>query len=78
MEFKNLYLETLIQKREKPKKGTKNQRTEKHDIRGVVIKAKLQIWNVRIIEIINQREDIETQQEIRVSYGCVIKLNYYF
>ena len=28
-------------------------------IKGVVTKAKLKIWNDRIIEIVNQREDIE-------------------
>ena len=49
--------------------------TEKHYINGVVTKALLQNRNVGIIEIANEREDIEAQQEIGVPYDCVIKLN---
>ena len=64
-------------KRQKPKKGTKHQRTERHDIKAVDIKANLQVCYIRIIKIVNEREDIEAQQEIRVLYDCVIKLNYF-
>ena len=52
--------------REMPKKGTKHQRTERYDIKGEVTKSKLQICYIKIIEIFNEREDIEAQQEIRV------------
>ena len=62
-------------KREKPKKGTMHQKAERHEIKGVVTKAKLQICNLRIIEIANEREDIGAQQEIGVHYDCVIKLH---
>ena len=48
-------------KREKTKKGTKHQRTEKHDIKGVDTKVKYQVCKIRIIEITNEREDIEAQ-----------------
>ena len=63
--------------KEKPKKETKHKK-EKHDIKGVVTKAKLRICNVKIIEIANEREDIEDQQEIRVPDDWVIKLNFYY
>ena len=39
--------------REKPKKGTKHQRTERHDIRGVITNGNHQICYIRIIEIVN-------------------------
>ena len=57
------------------KETTNHQRTERHDIKEIVTKAKLQICYVRIFEIVNEREDIEAQQEISVPYDCVIKLN---
>ena len=60
---------------EKYKKGIKHRRTERHNIKGVVTKLKHQACYVKIIEIVNQREDIELEQEIRVPYSCVIKLN---
>ena len=64
--------------REKPKKGTKHQRTERHDIRGVITNGNHQICYNKIIEIVNERKDIEAQQEIRVSNDCVIKQNKFF
>ena len=64
-------------KRKKSKKGTKHQRTERNDIEGVVTKAKFQIFYARIIEIINERKDIEAQQEIRESYSCFIMLKFF-
>ena len=64
--------------RKKPKKGTNHQRTERYDIKGVVTKAKLKICYIRIIEIVNERKEIETQQEIRVPNHCVIKQNNFF
>ena len=62
-------------KREKPKKGTKHQRAERYDIKGIVTKVKHQVCYVKIIEIVNEREEIEVGQEIRVPYDCVTKLN---
>ena len=59
-------IKKLYFKREKRKKGTKHQRTERHDIKGVVTKAMLQICYVRIIEFTNEIEDIEVLWEIRV------------
>ena len=41
--------------REKPKKGTKHQRIERHDIRGVITNRNHQIYYIRIIEIVNER-----------------------
>ena len=53
-------------------------KTEKYGIKEVVTKRKLQICNVRIIEIVNEREYIEAQKEIRVPYDYFIKLNFYY
>ena len=64
--------------REKLKKGTRHQRTERHCIKGVVAKVKPQVCYVRITEITNKREDIEVQQEIRAPYNCVIKIIFYY
>ena len=65
-------------KREKPKKGKKHQRTEKHDFKGVITNVNHQICYVRIVETVNERKDIEAQQEIRAPYDCVIKQNNFF
>ena len=64
--------------REKPKKGTNLQWTERRDIKGVITNGNHQICYVRIIEITNQIEDIEAQQEIWVPYDYVIKKNNFF
>ena len=48
-------------KREKQKKGTKHQRTKRHDIKGVDTKSKLQLYYDRIIDIVNEREEIKAQ-----------------
>ena len=61
-------------KREKPKKGSKHQRQERHDIRGKITKIKHQVCYVMITEVINSREDIKTDEEIRVSYDCILKI----
>ena len=45
-------------KREKPKKGIKHQRTEGYDIKVIVTKVKQKVSYIRIIEIINEAEDI--------------------
>ena len=57
-------------------KGTKHQRAERHDIKRVVTKAKFKFCYDRIIEIVNEKEDIEAQQVIRIPYNCIIKLNF--
>ena len=64
--------------REKPKKGTKHQGTERHYIKGVVAKVKLQVCYVKIFDITNERIDIEAQQEIRAPNDCAIKLIFYY
>ena len=33
------------------------------------------ICYVKVIEIVNEREEIEAQQVLRESYDCVLKLN---
>ena len=38
-------------KREKLKKGTKHQRTERHGIKGIVTKVKHLVWNVRRLRL---------------------------
>ena len=67
-----------LNSREKPKKRTKHQRIERYDIRGVIINGNHQICYIWIFEIVKERKDIETQQEIqeiRVPNHCVIKQN---
>ena len=56
-------------------KVIKHQRTKKYDIRKVVFKVKYKFWNIRITDFINERENIEIEQEITVSNHCVIKRN---
>ena len=46
-------------KRMKSKKGAKDQRTERYDIKWVITNANYQIYYVRIIEIVNEKEEIE-------------------
>ena len=71
-------IKKLYFKREEQKEETKHQRTERKDIKGIVTKAKLKICYDRIIETVNERINIEAQQEIRVHYDCVIKLSFYY
>ena len=54
--------------KQKFKKGIKLQITEKYYIKGVDFKVKYQVCNVRIIEIINEREKIDIEQKIKVFY----------
>ena len=75
--YKKISIKKPYFKREKPKKRTKHQRTERHDIKGVITKAKLKNCYVRIIEIVNERKDIEVQLEIIVPYDCFIKLSFF-
>ena len=64
-------------KREKPKKGIKYLRAERHDIKEAVTKAKFQICYDRIIEIVNEKI-IKAHQKIRVPYNWIIKLIFYY
>ena len=61
-------------KREKPKKGSKHQRQERNGIRGKITKIKHQVCYAMITEVINSREDINVDEEIRVSYDWVLKI----
>ena len=70
-----LSLRNHTSKEKKPKKRTRHQRTERHDIKGVITNGNHQICDVGIIEIVNERKFIEAQQEIRVPNDCVIKQN---
>ena len=60
--------------RDKPKKGGKHQRQERHDIRGKIAKIKLQVCYAMITEVINSREDIKVDEKIRVTYDCILKI----
>ena len=52
-----------------------HQITERHNIKVAVTKVTHQVYYVKIIEIVNERKDIEVEHEIGVPYDCVIKLN---
>ena len=56
-------------------KESKHQRQEWFDIKAIISKAKLQVFNAQIIGIVNQREDIKVDQEIRLSYDCIIQIS---
>ena len=73
-----LTLNNPTQKERNQRKELSIKKTERHDIKGVVTKVNNQVCYIRIIEIFNEREDIEVQKDIRVPNDCVIKLNYYF
>ena len=60
--------------REKLKKGSKHQRHERYDMKGVITKIKHQVCYVKIIDIVNSRDDIKIGEEIRVTYDCIIKI----
>ena len=42
-------------KQDKQKKGTKHQRNERPDIKGVITKVNYEVCYVRIIEFVNER-----------------------
>ena len=50
----------------------------RHDFKVVMTNGNHQICYVRIIEIVNQKENIKAQKEIRVPYDCAIKQNKFF
>ena len=60
--------------REKLKKGSKHQRYERYDMKGIITKIKHQVCYVKIIDIVNSRDDIKIGEEIRVTYDCIIKI----
>ena len=62
-------------KREKPTKGSKHQREERFGIKANITIVKHQVCYAEVKEIVNEMEDIEVDQEIRVSYDCIIKIN---
>ena len=60
--------------RVKPKKGSKNQIQERHDIRRKISKIRHQFCYAMITEIINSRIDIKVDEEIRVTCDCILKI----
>ena len=62
-------------KRIKPIKICKYQRQERFYIKANITKVKHQVCNAEVKEIVNEMKDIEVDQEIRVSYDCIIKIN---
>ena len=62
-------------KKKKLAKRIKKQRTERYDIIGVVNKEKIQICNVRIIEITMKEKTLKLNKKIRVPFDFAIKLN---
>ena len=64
----------MLLKLDKPIKGSKHQRQEGFDIKEIISKVKYQVCYALIIGIVNQREDIKVDPEIRVSSDCKIKI----
>ena len=55
-------------------KGSKHQRQERSEIRGKITKTKHQVCYVMITEVMNSREDIKDDEEIRVTYDRILKI----
>ena len=55
-------------------KKSKYQREERYDIVCVASIAKHQLLYVRVTSILNDRSDVKIDDEIRVTYKCVIKI----
>ena len=64
--------------KEKLKKGRKHQRHERYDMKGIITKIKYQVYYVKIIDIFNSRDDIKIVEVIRVTYGCIIKITWFY
>ena len=64
----------LYFKRDKIMKGSKIQRKQGFDIKAIISKIKHPVCYAQIIGIVNQREDTKADQEIRVSYDCIIQI----
>ena len=45
------------------------------NIKPNIIKNKHQVCNVEVYEILNQRKDIEMDQDIKKFYDCIIQIN---
>ena len=43
-------------------------------MKGIITKIKHQVCYVKIINIVNSRDDIKIGEEIRVTYDCIIKI----
>ena len=56
------------------KKGSIHQRQKRHDIRRKITKFKHQVCYVMITEVVNSREDIKVDEEIRVTYDCILMI----
>ena len=54
--------------REKLKKGSKHQRHERYDMKGIITKIKHRVCYVKIIDIVNLGDNIKIDEEIRVTH----------
>ena len=64
--------------KERNQRKEKSIKEQRHDIKGVITNGNHKICYVKIIEIVNERKDIEAQQEIRLPYDYVIKQYNFF
>ena len=46
---------------------------ERYVMKGIITKIKHQVCYVKIIDIVNSRDDIKIGEEIRVTYDRIIK-----
>ena len=56
---------------------SKDQREERYNIVDVATRVKHQVSYVRVTSIPNDRLDIKIDDEIRVTYDCVIKMTFF-
>ena len=64
--------------REKSKKVGKHQRNERYDMKGIITKIKHQVCYVKVIDIVNSRDDIKIGEKIRVANDCIIKITFFY
>ena len=50
-------------------------KSRKADIFGVATRLKRRVLYVRVTRILNSRSDVKNDDEIRIIYKCVIKIN---
>ena len=46
-------------------------------MKGIITKIKHQVCYIKIIDIVNSRDDIKIGGEIKVTYDCIIKITYF-
>ena len=59
---------------EKLKKGSKHRTHVRYDIWGKIIKIKHQVCYIMITEVMILREDIQIDEEIRITYHCILNI----